>query len=674
MDFRDAYFTQFTIGCGHPACTHDECFSSQTFKYLNLPEEEIENLADSFAETSEHLCPNMSPIITNPEILENIIYFSDFANSIINNDESVDFSIFENILESRDAFSLLFMGPSDFKYSDFSIDEDFFIDFLTNALNHEDKFHKFNKAFLELAKSIFTNPNPTTPHNLRAALLLLGFSLLFDQVDLCVLHTRFIDFLYLTHPKELLNFYHSMIQFPKFTEKVLVAAQIAVNSLVTHRLLKSHYVYYFANHVQNMYSSNYKFNAKIHYRKFQNELLSSALDPVFEVELGSRGSSILEFPSILTLSFKKDFKNISINTIHRMNSFFGMLSTFDVKIHRNDILNDTIKALSNKTEIELRKPLNVSFYGEQGEDKGGVSRELFHLVTSELFSPDFGMFELINNSFYWFKQKCFEIANFGIVGLLTSLAFHNSIMLPIRFPVVLYKKLMNIALSMNDLAEIKPEVAQSLQSLLELKNNGDDISSLDLRFEVTIDNFGRAENIPLIENGGDIIVTNENVQQYVDSMIHWELEKSVERQFNAFRDGFWKIRANKIIIMFEPEELDIMISGQTVYNWEELKQSSTYSSGYNGNSETIGMFWKVFDELTENQKIDFLMFATGTKRVPVNGLKEIQLEFQRTTDTRMLPVAHTCAEIIQLPDYKDIELLRKNLLICLEYNEGFGVI
>lgn len=41
---------------------------------------------------------------------------------------------------------------------------------------------------------------------------------------------------------------------------------------------------------------------------------------------------------------------------------------------------------------DLKKPLKVKFEGEDGIDEGGVKKEWFQLLVSEIFSPKYGMF------------------------------------------------------------------------------------------------------------------------------------------------------------------------------------------------------------------------------------------------------------------------------------------
>lgn len=75
---------------------------------------------------------------------------------------------------------------------------------------------------------------------------------------------------------------------------------------------------------------------------------------------------------------------------------FGLMGMIDgvhlnLEIRRDNILDDALTQLSSKPK-SLRKPLKVSFIGEQGIDQGGVKKEFFHVLTEELFNPNYAMF------------------------------------------------------------------------------------------------------------------------------------------------------------------------------------------------------------------------------------------------------------------------------------------
>ncbi len=86
------------------------------------------------------------------------------------------------------------------------------------------------------------------------------------------------------------------------------------------------------------------------------------------------------------------------------------------------------------------------------------------------------------------------------------------------------------------------------------------------------------------------------------------------------------------------------------------------------------MFWEVFHELSGEDKKKFLMFLTGTDRIPVLGMTAKKLTIQKTGDSGYLPVAHTCFNLLDLPEYSTKERLRYKLLQAIHGTQGFGLV
>ena len=85
--------------------------------------------------------------------------------------------------------------------------------------------------------------------------------------------------------------------------------------------------------------------------------------------------------------------------------------------------------------------------------------------------------------------------------------------------------------------------------------------------------------------------------------------------------------------------------------------------------------WKIIDnEWDEKQKKDFLYFITGIKTAPVGGLGQLKITIEKDGKSNQLPTSHTCFNELNLPNYKDINVLRQKLAICLENCEGFGLV
>lgn len=78
--------------------------------------------------------------------------------------------------------------------------------------------------------------------------------------------------------------------------------------------------------------------------------------------------------------------------------------------------------------------------------------------------------------------------------------------------------------------------------------------------------------------------------------------------------------------------------------------------------------------MSVNDKKAFLMFCTGSDRVPLGGLKSLKFVVQRHSNETHLPTAHTCFNVLLLPEYPTIAQLRKNIEFILKNNQGFGLI
>nr|CAD7266700.1 unnamed protein product [Timema shepardi] len=123
---------------------------------------------------------------------------------------------------------------------------------------------------------------------------------------------------------------------------------------------------------------------------------------------------------------------------------------------------------------------------------------------------------------------------------------------------------------------------------------------------------------------------------------------------------------------------DVTSDGQNLgnenYNWEEFENNAEYRNGYTATDPTIIMFWEVFHELSLEDKKKFLLYLTGSDRIPIQGMKAIKIYLQPTHDDRFLPVAHTCFNLLDLPRYGTKEKLRYKLLQAIQQTHGFSLV
>lgn len=351
-----------------------------------------------------------------------------------------------------------------------------------------------------------------------------------------------------------------------------------------------------------------------------------------------------------------------------------------LKVRRDHIIDDALvrlEMIAMENPADLKKQLYVEFEGEQGVDEGGVSKEFFQLVVEEIFNPDIGMFTYDEHTkLFWFNPSSFENeGQYTLIGIVLGLAIYNNCILDVHFPMVVYRKLMGKKGTFRDLADANPVLYQSLKELLEYEGSVEEDMMITFQISHT-DLFGNALMYDLRENGDKIPVTNENRKEFVAQYSEYILNKSVEKQFKAFRRGFHMVtNESPLKYLFRPEEIELLICGSRNLDFLALEETTEYDGGYNRDSRIIKEFWETLHSFGEEQKRLFLQFTTGTDRAPVGGLGKLKMIIAKNgPDTDRLPTSHTCFNVLLLPEYSTKEKLRERLLKAITYAKGFGML
>ncbi|MGH0152370.1 UNVERIFIED_CONTAM: hypothetical protein FKN15_058286 [Acipenser sinensis] len=332
------------------------------------------------------------------------------------------------------------------------------------------------------------------------------------------------------------------------------------------------------------------------------------------------------------LDYKKPLR-MAVDQAHRQNfsSFFmpvveSVNPCLMLVVRRENIVEDTMEVLRKTKNLDYKKPLRVIFVGEEAVDAGGVRKEFFLLIMRELLDPKYGMFRYYEDSrLIWFSDKTFEdIDLFNLIGVICGLAIYNLTIVDLHFPLALYKKLLKKNPTLDDLMELKPGVGR---------------------------------------------------QDFVNAYVDYVFNTSVGPLFEAFYEGFHKVCGGKVLQLFQPNELQAMVIGNTNYDWKELEKSAEYKGEYWADHPTIKLFWEVFHELPLEEKKQFLLFLSGSDRIPILGMKSLKLVIQPTGGgEQYLPVAHTCFNLLDLPKYTDKQTLRAKLIQAIDHYEGFNLV
>nr|CAD7463199.1 unnamed protein product [Timema tahoe] len=166
---------------------------------------------------------------------------------------------------------------------------------------------------------------------------------------------------------------------------------------------------------------------------------------------------------------------------------------------------------------------------------------------------------------------------------------------------------------------------ESLQDVLDYEEP-DMEEVFCLNFEVTREVFGEIKVIPLKPGGSEIPVTQSNKVEFVELYVDLILNKGVHKHYKAFHEGFHKVCGGRVLELFHAHELMAVVVGNENYSWEEFENNAEYRNGYTATDPTIIMFWEVFHELSLEDKKKFLLYLTGSDRIPIQGMKAIKVQ------------------------------------------------
>ncbi|BFZ64535.1 Putative E3 ubiquitin-protein ligase [Saitoella coloradoensis] len=391
-------------------------------------------------------------------------------------------------------------------------------------------------------------------------------------------------------------------------------------------------------------------------------------------------------------------------------AFFETLTTKKVvrpylllRIRRAHLMEDSmrqLRAVGVEEGGELKKGLRIQFEGEDGVDAGGLRKEWFLILVREIFDPKYGLFvEEESSGVVWFDPGSTSkeaLEKYYLAGVVVGLAIYNSTILDVRLPRALFTKLMHPSgkLGLEDMEGWKPEFVKGLRQLLEFEGDVETVLGLDF----TVHDIHDGSLHDLVPNGSRRPVTNANRKEYVDAYVAYLLNTSVNAQYSAFRDGFWRVCGGNAMGLFSAEEVEGLVCGlgmgeervdveaiRAVAVYEGYHRRGGAGAGASSPPVTINpesdplitWFWSFFSSLPGADQRRLLRFITGSDRVPATGAANLAFKISVMPEVNggddRFPVAHTCFNQIVLPRYKRREKMEGMLRRAMWESEGFGL-
>lgn len=113
------------------------------------------------------------------------------------------------------------------------------------------------------------------------------------------------------------------------------------------------------------------------------------------------------------------------------------------------------------------------------------------------------------------------------------MAIYNNTILDVKLPISIYKKLLGIKPTFEDLKECDNELYSNLKYILDT-NNPNLEEELDTNFTVIDDRFGEKVVVQLKPGGENIMINNTNKEEYVELYVDWYFNKSIDEFFRSF--------------------------------------------------------------------------------------------------------------------------------------------
>lgn len=228
-------------------------------------------------------------------------------------------------------------------------------------------------------------------------------------------------------------------------------------------------------------------------------------------------------------------------------------------------------------------------------------------------------------------------------------------------------------IDIHQLISLDPDMHKNLMKLKCYSEN--DFKDLGLDFTVVCDDYGDTRVVELKSDGANITVNSSNWIEYIQVIADFKLNRQIQEQCYAFRQGLANVLPISWLYMFNTKELQVLISGAEVpVDIQDLMIHTRYGGDYHADHDTIKMFWNVIRSFDDLQRRQLLKFVTSCSRPPHFGFRDLDPPFSIQNagdDADRLASASTCMNLLKLPTYSDENTMREKLLYSIQSGVGF---
>lgn len=382
---------------------------------------------------------------------------------------------------------------------------------------------------------------------------------------------------------------------------------------------------------------------------------------------------LLDFPEIVDFATRSMYFRMEKKVKDK-----SIFKTFTLRVDRNKLFESSFEGFQLLTIKELLQDFHVEFEGEKTIDELTTKIEWFTLLSKIIFNSENGLFYVTEKNKNLQPMMVLKIDEerlkyFRFIGQFVALALIDNYQIDAHFTSSFCKQILHLKPSLNDLEDVDENL---YIDLLRILNN--DVSSLDIPFSVEYqEDDGVTKTVLLKEKGNEVKLTNENKKEYVNLRTNLSLVRSIEKQVQAFCDGFDSFISPDELNIFTSNELNLLICGIPKIDVVDLKNNTVYESPYTENSDVVKFFFSAISKWKNYDLIKLVMFITGSSKIGNGGFKEFcertgnPIKIQKAGEKVSMPQSHSCMNTLYLPQYHSEEELNEKLLFAIEQTDEF---
>ena len=254
-----------------------------------------------------------------------------------------------------------------------------------------------------------------------------------------------------------------------------------------------------------------------------------------------------------------------------------------LNINREKVLEDSMEQFE---KIDPFKELKIIFIGEESHDAGGLIREWLTILFKTILDQNTGLFERSDTEEIGYVIKPDlspsqeKLKQYFFIGKVLAKALLENLTVNCCFNKVIYQLILGETIKLDDLIFIDRPLYKSLKQLISMRDEcgGENIAFCEIYFTYDLEGKdGMMYQQDLIENGSEVLVTQDNLDLYINKRIEF-YTKSQIGGIKEIISGINTIFPVEYLKIFTSDQLGLLINGTPFIDTEDWRMNTQYKN------------------------------------------------------------------------------------------------